>query len=123
MDDEQFSVSTASREGHVVLRIRGELDLATAPLLEEALAAIEADLPVVVDMTGLAFVSCAGIRTLLDRPRARHRVLVVAPGSSVARFFDLLAATEDLPVCDDVGRALELAALASPERQPGRMCA
>ncbi len=53
--------ATASR---VVVRVGGELDLATAPQLAELLTRVEWDRPVVVDLTGVTFIDSSGIRVL-----------------------------------------------------------
>ena len=75
-------------EGELVhVRVMGELDLATAPVLETALADLrEAGFAqVVLDLRQLTFIACAGIHILLTQDAAllacggRLRI-VVAPG-------------------------------------------
>jgi len=48
--------------------VTGELDLATAPRLDEALAALTADV-IVVDLSGCTFLDSAGIRALVGTAR------------------------------------------------------
>jgi anti-anti-sigma factor len=79
----------------VHVRVTGELDLATAPVLETALADLrEAGFAqVVLDLRQLTFIACAGIHILLTQDAAllacggRLRI-VVAPGF-VDQVFDL----------------------------------
>ncbi|CAL9349289.1 anti-sigma factor antagonist [Streptomyces sp. Tu 3180] len=60
--------------GHTVLEFRGEIDIAAAeeiaPHLDAATAAPDAR--IVIDLTGIEFFDCSGLRLLF---RARHRVL------------------------------------------------
>ena len=65
---EAFSVRIEPRGGATVVVPAGELDLATAPALDEALArAFEAagSGRVVLDLRGLEFIDSSGLRTLL----------------------------------------------------------
>ncbi len=50
--------------GVAAVFVTGELDLATAPRLDDALAAVSADV-VVIDLSGCTFLDSAGIRALV----------------------------------------------------------
>ena len=58
--------------GAVVLRVSGELDLASAPRLEEALATVSAD-PTVIDLSACTFLDSSGVRVLASAGRKRLR--------------------------------------------------
>ena len=78
----------------VVLVLRGELDLATVPLLQEHLdRAVRSGAAVVIDLAGLGFIDSSGLQVLLraDRQlRARNGQLVLLGGSrAVYRAFEL----------------------------------
>jgi anti-sigma B factor antagonist len=77
----------------VVIRMAGELDLATAPSLTSAVewAAEQADgLPLVLDMQDVSFIDSTGVRTLLEATRiARRPVALMSPSSAVTRVLDL----------------------------------
>ena len=66
-----FRVMIEYREGAVLVRPSGELDVMTAPKLEQALAGVPDEHTVVlVDLSGVVFADCAGlrpIRRLLER--------------------------------------------------------
>jgi anti-sigma B factor antagonist len=64
----------------VVLAVRGAVDLSTSPLLQNALLAHlrDAASQVVVDLTGVSFLSAAGLTVLVNVKQA-----AVAAGSSV----------------------------------------
>ena len=63
-----LSVSTTRCDDAAVVAANGEIDLATAPALEDAItAAVQAPgrLPVVVDLAGVRFCDSSGIRALV----------------------------------------------------------
>jgi anti-sigma B factor antagonist len=65
-DFDVHSETTAAGAG--VVRVSGELDLASAPVLEEAIAHLSAD-PVVIDLSQCTFLDSAGMRVLLTGAR------------------------------------------------------
>jgi anti-sigma B factor antagonist len=72
--------------------VTGELDLATAPRLDEALAAVTADL-VVVDLSGCTFLDSAGIRALVGAARtlaeADRGLRVVTSDAGILRLLEI----------------------------------
>jgi anti-sigma B factor antagonist len=67
-----FSVSTALVDGTTVVAASGELDLATAPALGDAITAAVQDpsrRPVVVDLAEVRFCDSSGIRVLVHGRR------------------------------------------------------
>ena len=68
-----LEVTADRREGHVVVHLHGDLDVATAPRVRAALLdAIEGGGNVVVDCTGLEFLDSTGLGILIAaRTRAR----------------------------------------------------
>jgi anti-sigma B factor antagonist len=67
MPDEQLTVAISRARGATVLVVAGELDLASAPVLEEALgrAGSATDGLVVLDLARLEFIDVAGIHVLI----------------------------------------------------------
>ncbi len=60
-----FSVTIEHRGGTVLVRPSGELDLMTAPRLEQALVGVlEEHRAVLVDLSGVPFADCAGLRPI-----------------------------------------------------------
>ena len=72
--------------------VTGELDLATAPRLDEALAALTADV-IVVDLSGCTFLDSAGIRALVGTARklgeADRGLRVVTSDAGVLRLLEI----------------------------------
>ncbi len=70
----------------MVLEVRGELDLASAPLLESELenGQVAAAKTVVLDLQGLKFIDSTGLRVILtahDRSHERGQEFAVTRGS------------------------------------------
>jgi anti-sigma B factor antagonist len=66
LEEPAFSIVVARLDGRTVLELAGELDLATAPELEDALhERLRAGEPLVVDLRGLDFMDSSGVRALV----------------------------------------------------------
>ncbi len=60
-----FSVTIERRGGTVLVRPSGELDVMTAPRLEQALVGVLGEhRTVLVDLSGVPFADCAGLRPI-----------------------------------------------------------
>jgi anti-anti-sigma factor len=73
--DALFGVRYNFRDGLVRILVHGELDLLTAPVLEDALVSVESRTePIVVDLSDLSFMDVSGLRALaLAGRRAREK--------------------------------------------------
>jgi len=111
-----LTVTTTERPGGIhVLTLVGDIDAATVDILDETLAAGER---LVVDLSRVAFLSCAGVRSLL-RADARTELAVVGGGHAVTRSLEATGADLVLKIHAGMGAALAgLATRAVPE--PGR---
>lgn len=70
--------------------VRRELDELTAPLLEDAIDDCHPGWPVVVDLSGVEFMSSTGLHAAL-RERSAARSIVAQPGD-IARLFEIVRA-------------------------------
>lgn len=99
--------------GTRIVRVRGELDLTNASVLEDALAQA-GGAATILDLSGLVFVDSAGIRTIdsaYKRLRqAGHALVVVAPPDSRAGWTFRVAGFSTDFVLDSVEAAAESAA-------------
>ncbi len=91
-------------DGVHLVALDGELDLVSAPLLEQSLLAlVSAAAPLLVDLSEATFFDSAGVR-LLDRLRRRAvseqaGLLVVAPlGSPARRVLEIVSLVDGLVV-------------------------
>ncbi len=90
----------ADPDGAPVVVLRGELDFATAPVAEAAIAPILQDEParVVFDLTGVSFLDSSGIAVLV---RSAHQAGVVAirnPSTVVRRVIECTGLEETLRI-------------------------
>lgn len=90
-----FEVSVVGREGsHSVVSVRGEMDLHTAPKVEDAIGrCANGSGAVVVDMSGVTFMDSTALSTFMrskDQLSGRGVDLrLAAPSPAVGRIFDV----------------------------------
>jgi anti-anti-sigma factor len=103
-----FSIATGEREGLAVIVPRGELDIATAPDLQEAVdARMGAGQDVVVDLRELEFMDSSGLRVLVaahTRARVdgtRFAITRPRPESAVAKILAISGLDAELEVVDE----------------------
>jgi anti-sigma B factor antagonist len=80
---EQLHIQADPEGAPGVLRLEGELDPHTAPLLEREVAALteRGQIDLVLDLSGLQFIDSSGLRVLI----AAHRELTALGGSLALR--------------------------------------
>jgi anti-anti-sigma factor len=96
--------------GTAILRLKGELDLATGEQAEAAIARTRGAERLVIDLRELSFVDSTGIQALLRANLTARQdgteLLVVRGPRPVARLFGLLELDAQLNVVDEVPQAL-----------------
>jgi anti-anti-sigma factor len=104
-----FDVTIQERGEAVHVTLRGELDISSAPRLEEDLRRIEAEGPplLILDLAKLDFMDSTGLRLLIaadSRAREAGRRLVIGQGNEmVQRVLRLTRLDERLEIVDDPG--------------------
>lgn len=81
-------------DGHVVVRVEGELDLSDVRRLRDVLATVaESAAVVVLDLADLSFVDLCGLRAFHDAHEAAarrgSRLVLMSPGPAVTRYLEL----------------------------------
>src|SRR5437763_9463556 len=101
MDFDALSVGFSRDDRTVVLRVDGEVDAATAPLLERALAGVideQGNLSVQLDLRGTAFIDSTGLSVLvsaLRRVRDKGGEMILAnPQPNILRLFQIVGFTK-----------------------------
>jgi anti-anti-sigma factor len=109
---EEFAISTSEIDGRAHLTLRGELDLATAPELEQLVnELLDAGQEVVVDLRALEFMDSSGIRVLVaaharaGRNGTRLFVVRPAPGTAVSKIVEVSGLDGELNILDDPAQA------------------
>ena len=128
-----FSMDLGSGEsrGHVVVALRGELDLLDAAAAAAALGAVAARTPwIIVDLAGLEFIDATGVAALSrGRRHARNAggdLLLAAPQGLVRRVLEIIWEIDGFAVYASVAEAAASAGASRPavvpiQRQPARM--
>ena len=105
----QFQISSDSQPDGARLRLTGELDLATAPALEQAVrGALEAGAErLVLDLANLTFVDSSGLRLLITlsarAPDEGWTLALTRPPEPSMSVFRLTGAEENLPFAEEQG--------------------
>ncbi|HEY0519790.1 MAG TPA: STAS domain-containing protein [Ilumatobacteraceae bacterium] len=86
-------VDVSGLNGTIVLAVHGEIDAASAPLLESAFEDLTGGAPVLVDMSGVSFMDSSGLHTLLTQTlRIREddgTIHICNPSDAVQRVVEL----------------------------------
>jgi anti-anti-sigma factor len=104
VSQQELRVHTLVEDDTCCVRPRGALDIATAPLLEDALMRAEAEPVSLVelDLSELTFMDSAGIHVLLqaaDRARANsNRLRIVSPTRQITRLLAVTRVERFLPL-------------------------
>ena len=99
-------VRTEDHGDHCLVSVYGEIDMATAPILEHELLKIEANdsRPIVVDLRQVTFIDLTGLRVLLAASNRSwadsHRLRVVRGPRTVQLLFELTDTEQLLPFID-----------------------
>lgn len=99
----QLVISRSREEERHTLALRGELDLVTAPELEDTVAALclEGVRELTLDMRQVVFMDSSGLRTVLasmDMCRLHGCELMLVPGAACRRLFEITGVIDDLPL-------------------------
>ena len=112
MRDPDFDVTVAEEDGSTVLRVCGEVDLATGPLLWERISAVIADgsTNLVLDLVEMAFIDSTGLSVLVMTMRRLQDVggqlVLRSPCRMAMRLFQLTGLSQLLEIEGDVALAV-----------------
>jgi len=107
-----LSVAVEEREGWAVVRVAGELDVATAPRLRERLVAViaEGQPRIVLDLDGVEFLDSTGLGVVvgtLKRARTHGGDLrLVCTRGPLCRLFELTSLDRAMPLAASVAEAI-----------------
>jgi len=102
-----FGVDVDQRAECVVVRISGELDMATADTFGDAVAGIVSSTPhVVLDLSECTFVDSSGLRVVASTVKQAERVSIVASEPAVLRVLEITAVDTMVSVHPSLDAAL-----------------
>ena len=90
-DVADFAVAVDRLDDCVVVRVEGELDMASASELEDALSRVISASHVVIDLGSCTFLDSAGMRVIAETMQKAPRVSVVATDPGVLRVLEITA--------------------------------
>ena len=104
-----LDLQTETHGDAVRIVLTGELDISTAPRVEEELRRVEEDQPavIVLDLRELEFMDSTGLRVLVSahaRAGSTSRFLVVRPpaGGPIAKILAIAGVESELDLVDDI---------------------
>ena len=104
MIDDAFDVGLRREPGRLVVRPRGELDIATVPRLRDAIAQRRPDEALVVDLRDLAFLDTSGLQIVVEMSRRARgegfELTLVRGAHGVQRVFEIAGLADMLPFAD-----------------------
>jgi len=103
MTMQPFEIEIIERDDALVLVVEGEIDIATAPLLEQRLTEAEAtDAPtVIIDLDRVSFMDSTGLQVLVAHSLSEangNRILLTRGSPQVQRLFTVSWMLDPLPV-------------------------
>jgi anti-sigma B factor antagonist len=106
----RMNLSPGECGGHVVVALRGELDVLYAPAVATALGALAASQPrIIVDLAGLEFIDASGMAALArGRRHARNAggdLLLAAPRRPVRRVLTIIWEADGFAIHASVAEA------------------
>lgn len=103
MVDQLFAMKTYSTRCCHVIELAGELDMSTAPQVQDQLASyLVMPEHLLVDITGLVFMDSTGLKVLLEAHRlVEGRMSLVGPTPQVQRLLELAGTANVLHVSPD----------------------
>lgn len=97
--------------GHTVLRISGELDIATAAVLRDRIAAVLDDtvLPVIIDLSRVSFCDASGLTMLITAQRRANAygrtVALAGPRPNVRKLLRITGLDRAFPIYSSLAQA------------------
>jgi anti-sigma B factor antagonist len=106
---EQLRIEMRRDSGRAIFALSGELDMASAEILQQALAAddLQSEPMIVLDLQQLDFIDSTGLRSILaalEQCRERGQEFAITPGSQqVQRLLRITGVAEHLPTIAAAG--------------------
>ena len=103
---DEFTITRSTQADCYVLRVSGDLDGDTAPWLERELDQLQTQLPVVIDLSAVQFLTSAGVVAVLSDRAFGRPTLVCPDDTAAAKILDIMGAQRLVPIYHDLSAAL-----------------
>lgn len=107
---EDFAISAEVRDGEVVVDVRGEIDLSTAPLLDQRLSQVADTQKLVVNLSGVTFLDSSGLGVLVRTSNKVENqggvIRVVVNHPQVLKVLEITGLVGTMPVFRTLDEAL-----------------
>ena len=87
----EFAADVETLADCVVVRVSGELDMASTPEFEATLVSVTPDVPIVIDLGGCTFLDSTGIGAIAAAVKRSPRVSIVATSPAIVRVLEITA--------------------------------
>lgn len=101
-----FVVAVERLDDSAVVSVEGELDMASASELEDAVSGVTSASHIVIDLDSCTFLDSAGMRVITETMRKGTRVSVVATDPGMLRLLEISAVDTMVTVYASVAEAL-----------------
>jgi anti-anti-sigma factor len=89
-DFEDFSTKVTHTDGTILVEVRGEVDMTTAPALSKVLdSALAEHGRVMIDLRSIAFIDSSGLAALLRAHQAAPQRVVIRPSPRTRRVIEV----------------------------------
>jgi anti-anti-sigma factor len=95
-NDAHFAVDTI--DDCVVVRVEGDLDMATATSFDETIESTAGDSHLAIDLSACTFLDSRGMRSIAAAAKRHSRVSIVATDAGILRILEITALDTMLPV-------------------------
>lgn len=102
-----MNIDVVERDGSLILIVDGDIDLGTAPMLDQELAQAQAGdhATIVVDLDQVSFIDSTGLHVLLKHAALSsqngNRLRLTRGSAQVQRLFELTGTSDHLPFLTD----------------------
>lgn len=106
-EPEPFSITRNTLGASEIVSLAGELDMAHAATVSDALDALaDTARPVIVDLSGLEFIDSSGIHAIIQPRPQQGVVMLVCPPGNIQRVLSVTKVDRVLPLYETLDEAL-----------------
>lgn len=98
-DEPSIEITVSATGPWSIVAVRGDLDMATAPQLEDTCRSLDSG--VALDLSGVGFIDSSGLRALVRVREMHDEMALVDPSAGVRRLLELTQMTDAFRLAAD----------------------